>query len=609
MFDWLRRRLLADRHGTPAIVLRLLRTDAYAHRWSYALAFVFMGAAAASTAGCAYLLGSSVNQAYVDRSLRGVVLLSIATIVLFVIKGLATYAQTVILSRISNSIVADNQRRMFDKLLTESLGYFAPFHSSEFIARLGAGVAAVSQVLALLINGVGRDLLALVALVGVMVFQEPLLSFIGLVVAPPILFGMRKIVRRIHQIALTQFAGGTKIIETMQETLQGLRVVKAFTLEEDMRNRFFASVADIERAANKMARVSNRASPLMEALGGFAIALVLIYAGYRVIESGAAPGQFFSFITAFIMAYEPAKRLVRLNVDLQRQMVGVRVLFEVLDSPPSEPADHHRPALVMSAARVEFANVDFAYRANEPVIRAMSFVALPGQTTALVGPSGGGKSTVISLLLRFYEPSGGKIVIDGQDIVSFSRRSLRRQVGYVGQNVHLFRGTIRENIAFGRPGATQADIIAAARGAHAHEFIKEFPLGYDTPVGEHGMQLSGGQRQRVSIARALIKDAPLILLDEATAALDSESERYVQNALAELTKGRTTIVIAHRLSTIMHADSILVVEAGAIVEQGRHSELLRQGGRYATFYRLQLQEQDRPGHASTSALIVAPAAE
>jgi ATP-binding cassette, subfamily B, bacterial MsbA len=235
--------------------------------------------------------------------------------------------------------------------------------------------------------------------------------------------------------------------------------------------------------------------------------------------------------------------------------------------------------------------VDFSYVAGTPALRRMSFVAEPSKLTALVGASGGGKSTVLNLILRFYDVDRGCILIDGQNIAAVSRRSLRRQIAFVGQIVQLFRGTIRDNIAFGKVGAGEAEIIAAAKAAHAHDFILSLPLGYDTPVGEHGLQLSGGQRQRIAIARALIKDAPIILLDEATAALDSESERAVQDAFGELCKDRTTLVIAHRLSTIMHADRIFVVEDGAIVESGRHDELLRRNGRYASFYRLQLREQ------------------
>ena len=371
-------------------------------------------------------------------------------------------------------------------------------------------------------------------------------------------------------------------------------MVKAFALEDEMRHRLDRSVADVQHESNKMARVSSRASPLMEMLGGFAVALATIYGGYRVIETGATPGAFVSFLAAFLLAYEPAKRLARLNIDLNNNLVGVRVLYEVIDSPAGEPSDDNLPPLKLTKARIEFADVHFSYRDHTPVLRGMSFVAEPGKVTALVGPSGGGKSTVLNLLLRFYETGSGRVLIDGQNIAAVSRGSLRVSIAYVGQIVHLFRGTVRENIALGKLGASDAEIVAAARAAHAHDFIMSFPAGYDTPVGEHGLQLSGGQRQRVAVARALIKDAPVVLLDEATAALDSESERLVQDAIAHLCEGRTTIVVAHRLHTIVHADRILVVEDGSIVESGRHDELLRRNGRYASFYRLQLHEQAPP---------------
>ena len=263
------------------------------------------------------------------------------------------------------------------------------------------------------------------------------------------------------------------------------------------------------------------------------------------------------------------------------------LLLEVVDRPASELSDDDKPPLKLSDARIELRDVSFAYRPNEPVLNRMSFVAEPGKVTALVGPSGGGKSTVLALLLRFYEASDGDILIDGQSIVMVSRKSLRQQTAYVGQDVYLFRDTIGANIAFGKHGATEAEIVAAAKAACAHEFIMGFPLGYDTPVGEHGTQLSGGQRQRVAVARALLRNAPIILLDEATAALDSESEKQVQEAIEHLCRNRTTIVIAHRLHTIMHADAILVVEGGEIVERGRHDDLLRRNGRYASFFRLQ----------------------
>ena len=509
-----------ERYRAFALIRRLLTEQGLVHWRKYAVAFVLMAVAAGCTAFSAYLIGDVINQAYVNRSLRGIITIGVITVVLFAFKGFATYGHSVMLSRIGNRIVADNQRAVFSKLLSEGLSFFSDRHSTEFVARLSTGAAAATQVINLLITSVGRDLLSLIGLTIVMVVQDPLMSFISFVVAPPAFLILRKLVRRIYSIARTQFHGGTRIIETLQETLQGIRIVKAFTLEDIMRERFDRNVSAVEYEANKMARVSNRASPLMETLGGCAIAMAVTYGGYRVIETGATPGQFFSFIAAFLLAYEPAKRLARLNIELNSALVGVRILFEVIDSPPSEPLDTNKPDLQIKTARLTFDDVYFVYRSDEPVLRGISFTAEPGKLTALVGPSGGGKSTIFNLILRFYDAKLGKVIIDEQDVTQVSRRSLRQHIAYVGQDVFLFRGTVRENIEFGKPGASEDEIVAAAKAAYAHDFIMSFPHGYDTPVGEHGLQLSGGQRQRVAIARALIRNAPIILLDEATAALE-----------------------------------------------------------------------------------------
>jgi len=584
------KKITDDPYGAAILIRRLIMEQGAAYWRRYLLAFVLMGVSAGATAGSAYILGQVINQAYVEKNVRGIAILSGVTVLLFMLKGISTYGHTVILSKISNAILANNQRRLFAKLMSESVGFFSERHSSEFLARLTAGAKSITDVLNSLINAIGRDLLLLISLTVVMVMQDPIMSLLGLVVTPPAMLVLRKLVKRIKGLAHNQFTATADILEIMQESLQGIRTVKAFTLEEAMRQRIDASIAAVESNANKMARVSNRSSPLMEMLGGFAVAGGLLYGGYSVIALGATPGQFFSFLTAFLLATEPAKRLVRLNIELNSNLVGARMLLEVVDRPASELSDDDKPPLKLSDARIELRDVSFAYRANEPVLNRMSFVAEPGKVTALVGPSGGGKSTVLALLLRLYEVTKGDILIDGQSISAVSRRSLRQQTAYVGQDVYLFRDTIRENIAFGKGGATEAEIIEAAKAACAHEFIMGFPLGYDTPVGEHGTQLSGGQRQRIAVARALIKNAPIILLDEATAALDSESEKQVQEAIEHLCQNRTTIVIAHRLHTIMNADTILVVEAGEIVERGRHDDLLRRGGRYASFFRLQQRE-------------------
>jgi len=582
----------ADRAGALALVRRLMVEQAAKLWLRYLYAFVLMAIAAGATSLGAYLIGNVINEAYVNKNLNGIIVLGIVTAVIFMVKAIATYLGAVKLSQIGNHIIAENQRRMFRRIIRQNLAFFADRHSAEFLSRVTTGANAASQVLNLLFSAFGRDLLSLIGLVAVMIYQDPVMSFFSFVVVPPAFVVLRKMIRRIYRIAENQFTGGTKILATMQETVQGIRIVKAFTLEDVMRARLDSDVGTLEQESNKWARVAHRASPLMEALGGFAIAIAMIYGGYRVIETGATPGQFFSFLAAFMLAYEPAKRLARLNLELNTGLVGVRILFDIIDTPSTEPRDDGKPALNLSNARVEFANVNFAYRKDETIIPDLSFVAEPGKVTALVGPSGGGKSTILNLIMRFYELNSGAIFIDGQNIASVARASLRHQITYVGQDVFLFHGTIRENIALGKPDANEADIIAAAKAAHAHEFVSNFPLGYGTHVGERGAQLSGGERQRIAIARALIKNAPIVLLDEPTASLDSESERLVQDAIAHLCRGRTTIVIAHRLHTITHADRIMVIENGMITESGKHAELLRKNGRYAAFYRLQFKHQE-----------------
>src|SRR6266571_2392893 len=416
------RKITDDPYGAAILIRRLVMEQGVAYWRRYLIAFALMGLAAGATAGSAYILGQVINQAYIDKNVPGIAILSGVTVVLLFIKGLATYGHTVILSKISNAILANNQRRLFAKLMSESIGFYSERHSSEFLARLTAGAKSITDVLTLLVNAVGRDLLLLISMIGVMVVQDPVLSLIGLVVVPPAMLMLRKLVKRIKGLAYNQFTGTADILETMQESLQGIRTVKAFTLEQTMRERIDASIAAVERNANKMARVSNRSSPLMETLGGFAIAGGLMYGGYSVVAMGATPGQFFSFLTAFLLAYEPAKRLARLNIELNSNLIGARKLQEIVDSPASEPDEDDRPALKLTDARVELRDVTFGYRLNEPVLDHMSFVAEPGKVTALVGPSGGGKSTVLALLLRFHEVTQGNIVIDGQSIGAVSRK-------------------------------------------------------------------------------------------------------------------------------------------------------------------------------------------
>ena len=578
----LRDRIASIANSPSNATLRRLLTDQGRKHWKgYAFAFAMMGLIALTTSLSAWIIGKIVDKIFVAHKLSAVWEITAAIVAIYTVKGFATYGQQVSLSRVANSIVADVQRRIFDQMLRMKVSYYSRSHSSEFIARQSFIAQSASGVLNLLITTLSRDALTIVGLVIVMVLQDPLLSLLALMFVPVAAVGVRKIGLRVRRIMATEFQGAMQMMESLQETAQGVRIVKAFTLERFMRDRQGAAIEGFRRAANKLASVSSRTSPIMETLGGFAIAAVVLYSGYSVIIRGNPPGSLFSFITSVIMLYEPMKRVARFHVDLSSSLFGVNMLYDFLDEGEFEEDPPGAPDLVVSEGRIEFRDVVFGYRPEERVLHSVNFTAQAGKTTALVGRSGGGKSTVMSLILRLYDIEAGQILCDGVDIATLTRNSVRRQIGYVAQENFLFKGSVRDNIAMGRPGASEAEIVAAAKAAFAHDFIMSFERGYDTPCGEHGMQLSGGQRQRIAIARAFLKDAPIILLDEATSALDSESEQAIQKALRTLCEGRTTIVIAHRLSTVVEADEICVIDRGRIVERGRHRELLAHGLTYS----------------------------
>ncbi len=582
-----RTRLFTD--GQLHLIERLMRDQGRKHVKSYVIAFAMMGVIAATTTLTAYIMKDIIDKIFVDRSIHAMWAIGGVIVAIYVAKGFATYGQQVVLTKVANNIVAEIQTRIFDKMLAMDISFYNARHSTEFIAQQAFIAQSASGALNLLITALGRDILTTIGLTYAMFMQDAVLALLAVLIMPLAIFGVRKLGNRAKKVMMTEFYGFAAILESLQETAQGIRVVKAFTLEPFMRQRQLTAIQSFERAANKLARIQSRSSPMMETFAGLAIAMVVVYGGHRVIFGHQQPGNFFAFITALLLATEPAKRIGRLHVDLSTSLMGVGMLYEFLDKPVVEAEKADEPELHITRGRVEFDDVEFFYRPGEMVLNKLSLVAEPGQTTALVGRSGGGKTTTMSMILRFYEPTAGKILIDGQDISAFSRQSLRRQIAYVGQDTFLFKGSIRENIAFGKPGASEAEIVAAASAAHAHEFITGFDRGYDSPCGEQGMQLSGGQRQRISIARAFLKNAPLILLDEATSALDTESERAVQEALKTLCAGRTTLVIAHRLSTVANAERICVIEGGQVLETGRQDELLRKNGVYALLHRTQFE--------------------
>jgi ATP-binding cassette subfamily B protein len=610
------------------LILRVLRENFHYYVSRYVLAFLLMACSAAATGVSVFLMRDIVRLVFtpaeklaeygepatamatkqvswlnqllesVFNDLEPGMLLvtgvAITIVIVFAVKGLSQYGSNVILSKIGNNIVARQQRRLGDHILNQSLAFFVRFPSNDLITRNTRSSNAAREVMNLLMMRV-QDIFTAIALLGAMFVLDWRLACGALFIMSPVIVLLGKIIRRIRKVAKDEYHGFIRITSAIQEAILGIQLIKSYTLEDHMRRRLADAISTVESKANKVATVSNRTSPIMEFMGGLAVAFIVIYGGYRNIVLGQSADSLVAFLTALLLAYEPIKRIARMNVSLQAALVGVRMLYEVLDSDHAIQQSPHARDLSIIAGEVCLNDVSFSYVAGQPVLRNVTVVCPGGQVTAMVGPSGSGKSTVLKLIERFYIPDSGMVRIDGQNLSDVAIASLRGNISWVSQDTFLFSDTIRNNIGIVRPGATDGEIEAAARAAFAHDFIMEQPQGYDTQIGENGGNLSGGQRQRISIARAFLKDAPILLLDEATSALDSESEQKIQRAFTRLMRDRTTIVIAHRLSTIRNAHLIHVMANGSLIASGTHDELMGDPqGLYVHLNRLQHPDESNP---------------
>ncbi|WP_434724631.1 ABC transporter ATP-binding protein [Mesorhizobium sp. RIZ17] len=571
-----------------AVLRRILAENGKEYRWTYVVAVVCLLIVSGTTAFTAWIMAPMINQIFYERRSDMIVWICAGFMGASVLRGFAGYGQAVALARIGNNLVARYQKRSFDHLMKLGVNFFNETRSGRLAAQVNENVGGIRDLLSLTLTSISRDAVSLVALVGVMIYQDPVLSLSSLLIGPPLIWAVIYITRRLRKINRESVLINSRLNGSVQEATQGIAIVKAFTLEDELARRIGIMADTAEQRNNKIARVAERLSPISEILGGLAVTAVLAYSGYRALVLGQPPGAVFSFITALILAYDPARRLARTQVGMERALVNARMIYELLDLEPKQGDAPDAVEAKVTTGEVRFNNVTFGYNADTPVLRDLSFTAAAGKVTAVVGASGAGKSTMVALLQRFYDVDRGSIEVDGQDIAKVTKHSLRQSIAYVAQAPYLFEGTIRDNIRYGRLSATDAEIEQAAKQAAADEFIRQQPEGYDTPVGEGGSTLSGGQRQRVSIARAIVRQAPILLLDEATSALDNEAEARVQEALTHVMEGRTTLVIAHRLSTVVNADHIIVLEEGRLVEEGTHASLMADPHSvYARFHRIQ----------------------
>jgi subfamily B ATP-binding cassette protein MsbA len=580
------------RTRTRILVKRLFGEHIRPHIGLLLLAVSLMAVVAATTAALAFLMETILDDVFTARDRSSLYTAAAIVMAVFLLKGMATYGQNVLVSFVGQRILADLQKRMFAHLLRADLAYFHDQSSGGLISRFINDVEKMRGTVASVFTAIGRDSLTIIFLVAVMFYQDWLLAVASFFAFPTAILPLVNIGKRMRKVSANTQRELGQFTTLLNEVFQGARHVKAYGMEAYERKRADTVIEQIFSLVFRAARTKAAAYPIMETLGGTAIVVVICYGGWQVIEGTRSTGTFFSFVTALLLAYDPVKKLVNLNAQLQEGLAAADRVFEILDVEPAILDSPDAKSMEVAKGDIDFADVTFGYGDGPPALRGVSFAVEAGKTVALVGQSGAGKSTVLNLIPRFFDTNSGRISVDGHDIRDLTIASLRANIALVSQDVTLFDDTIEANIAYGRAGATPEEVREAARNASAHAFIEEMPEGYATVVGEHGVKLSGGQRQRIAIARAMLKDAPILLLDEATSALDTESERAVQAALGILMEGRTTIVIAHRLSTIQSADMIHVVDAGRIVESGRHLELLARDGVYANLHRLQFSDAD-----------------
>ncbi|MDE0046628.1 MAG: ABC transporter ATP-binding protein [bacterium] len=576
---------------TRAIVERIVREHVRRYIPRILVAIVFMGLVAGSTAGYAWLVQPILDEVFIEKDRGQLVWITVAVFLLFLVKGLSEYAQAVIMARTSMRIVADIRERVCRSLIRADLAYFHKASTGALIAGCMTNVDALQSTVAQTLTTMVKDLLTLIFLAAMMFYQDWVLGLISFFIFPAAFASVQRIGRKVRIRSREVAIEREHITGFISDMLRGIRHIKAYGQEGHHMARLGDRIHLLFRRSVRTVKTSESISPIMESLAGIAIGATIVYGGLKVIEGTTTPGAFFSFITALLLAYRPLKSFARLNNTLQQGLAAAQRVFALIDIRPAiQDRENARP-LSVEGGTVRFDDVSFAYH-DKPILDHVSFEAPAGQTTALVGPSGAGKSTALNLVARFYDVDRGEISIDGFDVRDVTLTSLRDAVAVVSQEVVLFNDTIEANIAFGKPNASPDEIQAAARIADAHHFIENLDHGYGTLIGENGIRLSGGQRQRISIARAVLRDAPILILDEATSSLDSESERQVQQALARLTSGRTSIVVAHRLSTIADADVIHVLNEGRIVESGTHDTLLAHGGLYAQLSRLQPVEEE-----------------
>ena len=544
----------------------------------------------ASMAGAqAYMVKPMLDEIFFNQDRTMLMIVPLIILVIFLLKGVFSYGYNYLLVKVGQLVVLDLRKELYRHIQSLPLAFFLRRPTGELISRIMSDVSKIQVAVSNVLVGILKDSCQAIFLIGVIFYQNWRMALIAIIVLPLAAVPVLKFGRRHRRLSRKSQQTSAQVTNILYETITGTRIVKAFCMEGYEVARFAKKLEELFALFMRNTKIGAIASPLMELLSGIGISLVIWYGGSQVLNSETTPGTFFSFLVATIMMYEPIKGISKINISLQKGIAAAERIFTVLDIQPDVAEKENAIQLSPVKETIEFKNVGFSYDDKTEVLKGINLNVINGEVLALVGSSGGGKSTLVNLIPRFFDVSSGSLTIDGIDVRDVTFSSLRRQIGIVTQQTILFNDTVRNNIAYGSPQASDEQVRAAARAAHALKFVEQLPGGFDTVIGESGARLSGGERQRISIARAILKNAPILILDEATSSLDTESEREVQRAIENLVYNRTTLVIAHRLSTIRSADRIVVIQDGEIVEEGTHDTLLPLGGVYKTLHDMQFQ--------------------
>jgi len=561
------------------------------YRTRFVAAFACSGLVALLSAVYAWMVKPVLDGIFIEKNEELLLILPLALLGVAVLKAVLSYGVGYLMAYVTNRVIADIRQELFQHLIRMPVGFHDVNTSGRLVSRVVNDVGLMASAASNVLKDIFQNALTFLAMVGVIVYQNWKLAGLSAIVIPLSALTMVRVGKRLRKLATSGQERMGDMSSTLQETLAGIRMVKAFGREEAEAERFKAYNRAFLATTLKSNQVWSIGSSHMEVIGVIGVAGIIWYGGYLVIHEVMTPGSLFSFMAAMFMAYTPIRKLAGANNIIQQALAAAERVYDVMDLETEQSKDHGTVALTGIRQGVEFQGVSLRYDSQTvPALTGIDLSIKSGEAVALVGSSGGGKTTLVSLLPRFYEPTTGRILLDSLPLASYTLQSLRTHIGIVSQEVVLFDDTISRNIAFGQTGGSQSDIEQAAKAAYAHDFILRMPEGYETVIGERGVKLSGGERQRLAIARAILRDPPLLILDEATSALDTESERIVQLALTNLMKNRTTLVIAHRLSTIQNADRIVVLDRGTIAEVGSHEELLRRGGVYQRLHAMQFQD-------------------